>query len=472
MKIFGKIYFLLLIIFIFCSPAESIERVDLDVGVKAQEHSQWCWAASAEAVLEYYLGNSPNQCDLANWVWQRNDCCQIPVEYKTWHTCNSPNYMFGTPGSTRNLLAAYGVNSNLYWGTLSWADSVNDIRARRPFIIVWNYLTGGGHDVVGYGYVIDGNYKYIDYMDPTPGAGFSTDSYEHVAGGAGTLYSWVETFRSFASPQTAQTASATSIYPSGATLNGTVDAGNLSTTAYFEYGTTTAYGNIVSADQSNSYGSIVSVSKVITGLAPSTTYHFRVKAVISGRTYYGSDKTFTTSSASASTLSITYSGTGTGHVDYSCGGIQFITLCIGSVDFLAVADPGSAFTGWSGDCSGTSATCKMLLTQNKTAYSVNASFTLLEPLTITKLGTGTGTITSIFPASPVINCGTICSTSFIPGVSVTLTATPDPGKIFTGWSGCDTASGKTCTITMTSPRTVTANFVPDITPVLNLLLQD
>jgi hypothetical protein len=40
---------------------------------------------------------------------------------------------------------------------------------------------------------------------------------------------------------------------------------------------------------------------------------------------------------------------------------------------------------------------------------------------------------------------------------VTLTASPSP--FFTGWSGCDTVSGATCTVTMTSAKSVSARFL-------------
>jgi hypothetical protein len=38
-----------------------------------------------------------------------------------------------------------------------------------------------------------------------------------------------------------------------------------------------------------------------------------------------------------------------------------------------------------------------------------------------------------------------------------LTAIPN-GSTFGGWSGCDSMSGQTCTVDLTSDRTVTATF--------------
>src|SRR5437867_1595386 len=89
---------------------------------------------------------------------------------------------------------------------------------------------------------------------------------------------------------------------------------------------------------------------------------------------------------------------------------------------------------------------------NNTAVS-SSTFTL----TVTKAGNGSGTVTS---SPPGINCGATCSASYDSGTVVTLTATPAFLSIFTGWSGCDTASGTSCTVTMLAARSVTANFLP------------
>nr|WP_235969445.1 hypothetical protein [Anaeromyxobacter diazotrophicus] len=88
---------------------------------------------------------------------------------------------------------------------------------------------------------------------------------------------------------------------------------------------------------------------------------------------------------------------------------------------------------------------------------MTASFAALTPnqhaLTLEKHGSGTGTV-----SGGGISCGATCSVSVADGTAVTLTATPDAGSTFAGWSGCDSTSGATCTCTMTAGRTVTASF--------------
>jgi hypothetical protein len=74
-------------------------------------------------------------------------------------------------------------------------------------------------------------------------------------------------------------------------------------------------------------------------------------------------------------------------------------------------------------------------------------------LNVTKAGTGSGTVTS----SPSgINCGIDCSESYTSGTQVTLTATPDSGTTFTGWSGdSDCSDG---VVTMAASKTCIATF--------------
>ncbi|CAK0763968.1 hypothetical protein CCP3SC15_3040001 [Gammaproteobacteria bacterium] len=96
--------------------------------------------------------------------------------------------------------------------------------------------------------------------------------------------------------------------------------------------------------------------------------------------------------------------------------------------------------------------------------TVTASFSF-PILTVAAAGTGSGTITSS-PAG--INCGVNCSTSYTPGMAVTLTATPSSGSVFTAWSGGGCTGTAGCTVTMDAAKTVTASFAapPTVAPVI------
>ncbi len=96
-------------------------------------------------------------------------------------------------------------------------------------------------------------------------------------------------------PPTATTRAATGVGITAATLNGTVNAHGESATVTFQYGTTTAYGTTVTADQSPVSGSAnTEVNRALTGLTTGVTYHYRVVATNGGGTAYGTDMTFIT----------------------------------------------------------------------------------------------------------------------------------------------------------------------------------
>ena len=76
-------------------------------------------------------------------------------------------------------------------------------------------------------------------------------------------------------------------------------------------------------------------------------------------------------------------------------------------------------------------------------------------LTVQKNGTGQGTVTSN-PSG--IDCGSTCNASIPQEKIVNLTATASSGSNFTSWTGCDSVNGNVCTVTMTSDKSVTAEF--------------
>jgi hypothetical protein len=96
-----------------------------------------------------------------------------------------------------------------------------------------------------------------------------------------------------AEPPVAVTGSTTSVTPTAATLDGTVNPNGAATAVVFECGTDTGYGKTATADQSPvSDPGDQPVSVRVTGLIPGMYYHFRVKATNSAGTDYGEDKTF------------------------------------------------------------------------------------------------------------------------------------------------------------------------------------
>jgi hypothetical protein len=93
-------------------------------------------------------------------------------------------------------------------------------------------------------------------------------------------------------------------------------------------------------------------------------------------------------------------------------------------------------------------------------------------LTVTGGGTGGGTVTAPFFETGTLNCVITngvaapekCSMSYGWKTQVPLTATPDPGSTFTGWSGACSGTGTTCKAVMTQSRSVRASFGGQSTP--------
>jgi alpha-tubulin suppressor-like RCC1 family protein len=160
-------------------------------------------------------------------------------------------------------------------------------------------------------------------------------------------------------------------------------------------------------------------------------------------------------------LNVSNSGSGAGVVSSSPSGINCGSTCSASfgssssVTLTATPASGSTFAGWSGDCTGTGA-CTVTM---NSARNVTAAFNAAGSgymLNVSNAGSGTGRITSS-PAG--VDCGAICGRSFAVGTSVTLTATPDAGSAFSGWSGACNGTG-TCTVTLGAITNVAAFFSP------------
>jgi hypothetical protein len=92
----------------------------------------------------------------------------------------------------------------------------------------------------------------------------------------------------------ADSQTATAVGPDSATLQARVRPRGLLTTYHFEYGTTNEYGQST-PDQSAGLGlEWSSVAKQVSGLSPSTKYHYRIVAVNPLGTATGGDQSFTT----------------------------------------------------------------------------------------------------------------------------------------------------------------------------------
>lgn len=102
-----------------------------------------------------------------------------------------------------------------------------------------------------------------------------------------------------ASAPTATTGPVTAVGPTTATAAGKVNPNGLATTWYLEYGTSTSYGSKTSAHSAGSGTTSVDVTATLSGLAPGTTYHYRIVATSSSGTGRGADGIFSTAAPPA-----------------------------------------------------------------------------------------------------------------------------------------------------------------------------
>ncbi len=149
---------------------------------------------------------------------------------------------------------------------------------------------------------------------PTVIATHASEAYSPTLSGLspGTAYFWkivayrkgvqaaespVHEFTTYRPPAVAL-GSPSNVGQSTATLSGVLTTYGASTTYHFEYGATTAYGTYTpSAEVGSASGSnAVPVAANISGLAPDTTYHYRLVAESAGGSAQTADGTFSTAS--------------------------------------------------------------------------------------------------------------------------------------------------------------------------------
>lgn len=152
---------------------------------------------------------------------------------------------------------------------------------------------------------------------------------------------------------------------------------------------------------------------------------YRPKLVVT----YAGVESFTLTANTAGTGYGTVTGAGT----YDAGTTATVT---------AEAATGSTFTGWSGDCTGTTNPTTVLMDRAKTC---TANFTLDQfVLTVNTDGTGTGTVSG--------------ADTYYYGATATVTATAGFLSHFSGWSGDCTGTESPTHVFMDRAKTCTAIF--------------
>src|SRR5437763_14227381 len=60
--------------------------ISLNVPHVYQQQNEWCWAACTQMIAAFLGNANVKQCDLANFLQDRTDCCRFPAS----DVCNQP----------------------------------------------------------------------------------------------------------------------------------------------------------------------------------------------------------------------------------------------------------------------------------------------------------------------------------------------------------------------------------------------
>ena len=297
--------------------------------------------------------------------------------------------------------------------------------------------------------------------------------------------------------QTAQlpivtTLPATAITGFGATLNGSVNANTATTTVSFNWGLTVAYGNTIAATPATVSGTTTTpVLANLTGLLPSTTYHFRATGTNAAGTVNGADLTFTTAAAQPTVVTNIASNVGLTSVQVNGTVTANNATTTVSFDWGLTTGYGNNTPAVPSSVTGMTATpvqanLTSLLTTTLyhyrcvgvnaagTSYGADMTFTTgcqtpVAPGTITGPASvcqnQTGVIYSVPPITNATNYNwtvpggaTITAGAGTPSITVTFSASAVSGNVtVTGTNSC--ATGPTGSLTVT----VNATPVPTIT---------
>jgi hypothetical protein len=189
MKKYNKILFMVIISFLTLYDS-GFSQV-LPVPEVIQERRKWCWAACSKCILTYYYNLDYEQCEIAEYTrivaqyhnYGSVNCC---LDSTLCPDCNYGNPIAGGYGTIADILFHFGNLLTTPWGNcLTIPQIQSEINDGRPFIIQWNWYSGGAHVIVGHGY--DGTYLY--YMNPSKNIGWSINSYAWVVDNGDHIWS-------------------------------------------------------------------------------------------------------------------------------------------------------------------------------------------------------------------------------------------------------------------------------------------
>jgi hypothetical protein len=163
------------------------------------------------------------------------------------------------------------------------------------------YLKASNTDYIhsfGFSVAVSGDTVAVGaYLEGSSATGVNSNQADNSAEASGAAYMF--NVFNVAPQRTVRTGNASAVTDNSATLSGMVNPGGLVTTAHFEYGLTSSYGNTASVTLVPNNGSSEQiVSATIFGLQAGNTYHYRLVVAGGKELDFGDDGTFDTSKES------------------------------------------------------------------------------------------------------------------------------------------------------------------------------
>ncbi|CAK0779038.1 hypothetical protein CCP4SC76_6740001 [Gammaproteobacteria bacterium] len=143
------------------------------------------------------------------------------------------------------------------------------------------------------------------------------------------------------------------------------------------------------------------------------------------------------------------------------------------VTLTATPEAGYSFGSWGGACAGvTTATCPVTMDVDKVVTVTFVKGSNLSPTLTVSGGASFGRVTSSPAGIDCTLANTGCAASYAKDTTVTLTATPEVGYVFSSWGGaCAGVATNTCQVKMDVDKVVTVVFIQGQsgTPTLTVL---
>jgi pimeloyl-ACP methyl ester carboxylesterase len=263
--------------------------------------TQYCYTVSAFDAAGNESAQSSQQCVVTLAITTPTSTYTLDVS-----TIGFGSVSISPPGSPRPCGVAWLGCIGSFYGSGSIV-TLNPVLATGSIFAGWS---GGGCSGTGSCTVTMNTNESITAIFSTPstfscnaciiGTGPTTALYNHTVVNASMIPCTICHGSGSAAPPppatapTVQSLAATFIMPTSVQMNALVNPNGSLTLAYFEFGTTTSYGYTTGLGGNFGGTSDSPITFSMSGLSPSTTYHYRAVASNTGGAGVGGDVSFTT----------------------------------------------------------------------------------------------------------------------------------------------------------------------------------